>query len=149
MFRFPEVIVLSLQSFSHRQHDIVTAAIETEGTRETYVVVFKATDCLQVESNRPQTPLSQQQTRASQTKTQSPANQIEAMPPSLTPSARQGIAAAAPSPMYNPATTHPVFFTQSWRRPPFPMPFNEGISPAATGYVFRDARNRSQSMTKL
>jgi len=55
----------------------------------------------------------------------------------------------SPPSMYNPAQTHPVFFTDCWRKPPFPVPFNNGFNPVATGYVFGDGRPRTGFMTKL
>ncbi|KAH9833611.1 hypothetical protein Tdes44962_MAKER08769 [Teratosphaeria destructans] len=64
------------------------------------------------------------------------------MPPLTTPVER----ANYPLPMYNPALVHPVFFTDAWRKPPFPMPLNAGVSPVAAGYVFGNAKS---NMTKL
>lgn len=78
-----------------------------------------------------------------------PKSQIEAMPPS---NASAGVPAAAQQhalPMYNPAVVHPVFFTDCWRKAPFPLPFNAGFSPVAAGYAFGDGRQRAEGMTKL
>lgn len=78
-----------------------------------------------------------------------PKNQIEAMPPISTP---KSVSAKAPElalPSYNPAILHPVFFANSWRKPPFPLPLSTGFSPVATGYVFGDTRARANSTTKL
>ncbi|KAF2772896.1 hypothetical protein EJ03DRAFT_173003 [Teratosphaeria nubilosa] len=91
-------------------------------------------------------PLYQQQTRtlhsASSPQLSRPTSQIEAMPPFTTPIERTN----HPLPMYNPALVHPVFFTDAWRKPPFPMPLSAGISPVAAGYVFGSAKS---NMTKL
>jgi len=108
---------------------------------------------LQVQAPSHSNPLFQQQTRhfhthqADSTAANRPQNQIEAMPPSKT------LTMALPdqrglSPLYDPALTHPVFFGK-WHKPPFPMPFNNGFSPVATGYVFGDQRVRAGSTTKL
>lgn len=107
--------------------------------------------------NPPQNPLYQQQIRAvitpassERASESSPKCQIEAMPPNekYTPAA---VAAKqqAPQHVYNAAFVHPVFFTSSWRKPPFPLPINPGLSPAATGYVFGNAHCRTESKTKL
>lgn len=47
-------------------------------------------------------------------------------------------------PLYNPALRHPVFFTESLRKPPFPLPFSSAhsfsFSPVAAGYVLEQRR---------
>ncbi|KAK3712838.1 hypothetical protein LTR37_008929 [Vermiconidia calcicola] len=97
-------------------------------------------------------PLHQQQIRGAHPEQQrtAPSNQIEAMPPHKTPMMANNLEMQQNQsmPVYNPATTHPVFFT-NWRKPPFPMPTCNGFSPAATGYVFGDSRKRYLPMTKL
>ncbi|KAF2485850.1 hypothetical protein BDY17DRAFT_322659 [Neohortaea acidophila] len=89
-------------------------------------------------------PLCQEQIRYTQSTQQQPINQIQAMPPHKTLPATADL-----PPVYNAAIMHPVFFSDAWRRPPFPMPANHSFSPAATGYVFGERRARTQSMTKL
>ncbi|KAK4544396.1 hypothetical protein LTR36_004287 [Oleoguttula mirabilis] len=104
-----------------------------------------------VHSPHHQNPPYQQQTRTLQSQSAEqqtagpPRNQIEAMPPSSTPPIKQ----QAAMPMYNPAVTHPVFFTETWRKPPFPLPFNAGFSPVAAGYAFGNNKPRAGSPTKL
>ncbi|QIW98891.1 hypothetical protein AMS68_004409 [Peltaster fructicola] len=85
-------------------------------------------------------PLHQHQIRS----IKSPRTQIEAMPPHQAPVQSP----ALPLPQFNPATMHPVFFTEHWRKPPFQMPMASGFSPVATGYVFGDNKRRNTS-TKL
>jgi len=51
--------------------------------------------------------------------------------------------------MYNPAMVHPVFFTDGWRKPPFPLPFNAAFNPVAAGYAFANGQQRADSRTKL
>ncbi|EMC91956.1 hypothetical protein BAUCODRAFT_312059 [Baudoinia panamericana UAMH 10762] len=100
-----------------------------------------------------QNPRFQQQSRSSSsdlgTKPESigPRNQLEAMPPSKVPAPIAQVPSG--SAVYNPAIVHPVFFSSSWRKSPFPLPTTAAFSPAAVGYVFGDRRPRGQSMTKL
>ncbi|KAK0780653.1 hypothetical protein LTR91_011330 [Friedmanniomyces endolithicus] len=109
---------------------------------------------------RPEAPkhrvsLYQQQTRSSHSQpdakatTRSPASQVEAMPPNGTPRAPAAVGAGPNLTLYNPALMHPVFFTDCWRKPPFPLPVNAAFSPVAAGYVFGNGRPRADSMTKL
>lgn len=42
-------------------------------------------------------------------------------------------------PLYNPAVIHPVFFSDSWHKPPFPLPFNTAWNPVTAGYAFSNA----------
>ncbi|KAK5695071.1 hypothetical protein LTR17_024656 [Elasticomyces elasticus] len=93
-------------------------------------------------------PLFQQQIRTSHTQAEDkvPRNQIEAMPPNTS---SPGTAAGPALTLYNPALVHPVFFSESWRKPPFPLPINASFNPVAAGYVFGNGRPRSDSMTKL
>lgn len=70
---------------------------------------------------------------------------MEAMPPSQIP-----INQPIPHQAFNPATVHPVFFSEAWRKSPFPLPGTGGFSPVATGYVFgRGPTIRPQPSTKL
>ncbi|RMZ17066.1 hypothetical protein D0860_00720 [Hortaea werneckii] len=101
-------------------------------------------------------PLFQQQTRPSTvlpSKTtppsdSSPKSQIEAMPPNKTQSPSPTIPQQA-MPLYNPAVVHPVFFSDGWHKPPFPLPFNAGWSPAAAGYAFNSRQRSTNNTTKL
>ncbi|OSS44178.1 hypothetical protein B5807_11242 [Epicoccum nigrum] len=72
-----------------------------------------------------------------------PKSQIEAMPPTRTPP--MSLSAPAKS-AYDAATRHPVFFTSSLRKLPFPMPQvgSAGWSPVASGYVLERERGRGQ-----
>ncbi|KAK0944143.1 hypothetical protein LTR29_004275 [Friedmanniomyces endolithicus] len=104
------------------------------------------------EAPKHRVPLYQQQTRISHSQPEAkapartPASQVEAMPPNGTPRAPT----AGPNlASYNPALMHPVFFTDGWRKPPFPLPVNAAFSPVAAGYVFGNGRSRADSMTKL
>ncbi|EGP84416.1 uncharacterized protein MYCGRDRAFT_87541 [Zymoseptoria tritici IPO323] len=103
-----------------------------------------------LQPSRPKVPAQsqhvQQQTRTFHTHATAPRNQIEAMPPFTTPETAKA-QLVSPVSTYNPATTHPVFFMNNFRKPPFPLPMNTGFSPAATGYVF--GRTRTDSNTKL
>ncbi|KAK4986917.1 hypothetical protein LTR50_004959 [Elasticomyces elasticus] len=69
----------------------------------------------------------------------SPNPQPEAMPPH--PTSPSHPPTGPPIPAHNPATRHPVFFTEHLRKSPFPLPFDacRGFSPVAAGYIF-DAR---------
>ncbi|KAK6435000.1 hypothetical protein LTR95_008814 [Oleoguttula sp. CCFEE 5521] len=89
---------------------------------------------------------SYQQNRATTTTSGSrPRTQLEAMPPNnVAPRSAPGPISLA----YNPAITHPVFFTNAWRKPPFSMPGSAAFSPVATGYVFGSTTTRSTT-TKL
>ncbi|USW57293.1 hypothetical protein Slin15195_G106120 [Septoria linicola] len=95
----------------------------------------------QVQHQQPRNPQYQQQTRAIQIGAgqpelvTAPRNQIEAMPPNQTTPH-----SAPPLPMYNPATMHPVFMMNNWKKTPFPLPINPAISPVAAGYVFPQIR---------
>ncbi|KAL9529061.1 hypothetical protein SMMN14_07385 [Sphaerulina musiva] len=97
-----------------------------------------------MQPHRPQNPLHhgnhQQQTRP--VSDSAPKNQIEAMPPNTTSTITTASTSTTPPPphhplpLFNPATTHPVFFMTHWRKPPFPLPLNPALSPVAAGYVF-------------
>jgi hypothetical protein len=60
-------------------------------------------------------------------------------------------------PIYCSATCHPVFFTQSLLKPPFPLPNGAnlavGLNPVAFGYIHESARHsistESVARTKL
>lgn len=93
-----------------------------------------------------QTPMHQQQTRS--LNTNQPRNQMEAMPPHQGPESHP---LSHPSGnTFNPATVHPVFFSQAWRKAPYPLPGTTGFSPVATGYVFGShVATRKESPTKL
>ncbi|KAF7196711.1 hypothetical protein HII31_02081 [Pseudocercospora fuligena] len=102
----------------------------------------------QAHSHHPHNPQYQQQIRNTHTEVRQPAlvtsprNQIEAMPPSKTTPEPPRV-----TPMFNPATMHPAFFSGNWRKQPFPLPINPSLSPATLGYVF--PRPGSASRTKL
>ncbi|KAF2429018.1 hypothetical protein EJ08DRAFT_698811 [Tothia fuscella] len=67
-----------------------------------------------------------------------PKSQIEAMPPSFSPPATHFTPPQSTiRPQWDPATCHPVFFTQSLRKPPFPFTDSGGgmVNPVAFGYV--------------
>ncbi|RMZ18481.1 hypothetical protein D0862_00260 [Hortaea werneckii] len=110
---------------------------------------------LQPQQQQHSSPLFQQQTRSSTAYPSkatasldgSPKNQIEGMPPSKTqppPTIPQQA-----MPLYNPAIVHPVFFSDGWHKPPFPLPFNAGWSPAAAGYAFNNRKRATNNTTKL
>ncbi|KAF1994432.1 hypothetical protein P154DRAFT_475986 [Amniculicola lignicola CBS 123094] len=80
---------------------------------------------------------------------QRPRSQIEAMPPFAPAPARaptQAQAHAFPPPhmLYNSATRHPVFFTETLRKPPFPIPrlAAQAWNPVASGYIFEGGKSR-------
>ncbi|CAI6273243.1 unnamed protein product [Periconia digitata] len=96
------------------------------------------------------TPQYQQQTRATSTSSHTsqqphpqqshhqphPYNQVSAMPPNPAPMNSHNIQ------LYNAATRHPVFFTPTLFKPPFPLPHVAAgqtmwgrSSPVASGYV--------------
>lgn len=52
---------------------------------------------------------------------------------------------------YDAATRHPVFFTNSLRKPPFPIPQipSHGWSPVANGYIQEKKKTQSGPGTKL
>ncbi|KAF2993258.1 hypothetical protein E8E13_001044 [Curvularia kusanoi] len=95
------------------------------------------------------------------TSSQRPKNQIEAMPPirappqSLPASTNTFTPALAPAQsFYDAATRHPVFFTGSLRKLPFPVPHmgSQGWSPVASGYVVERQRGSNGGLgtgTKL
>ena len=78
-----------------------------------------------------------------------PRTQIEALPPGgilqdfnfdqfLRPSIPRPFTSAPVSPppqQYDPATRHPVFFTQTLQKPPFGVGAGNSVSPVAMGYV--------------
>ncbi|KAK4617771.1 hypothetical protein CLAFUW4_12163 [Fulvia fulva] len=103
----------------------------------------------QVQQSQPQNAHYQHQIRHNPTEAQpaqlmtAPRSQTEAMPPTRTPP----MPSVPLQPVYNPATTHPVFFMNSFRKPPFPLPLDAGLNPVATGYVF--ARDGMATKTKL
>lgn len=107
---------------------------------------------VQVQSQRPAISLPHQQVRqlqpqlpppstslrssaASSSAQTRPKNQIEAMPPMFAPLPTP--LTPPRSPVYDPLTCHPVFFTQSLRKPPFTVPDTGGgwLNPVATGYI--------------
>jgi hypothetical protein len=78
-----------------------------------------------------------------------PRNQIEAMPPfAPTPSPKLP-PINLPFSHYNSAMLHPVFFTQSLRKLPFPLPNGASSSasynPAAFGYIAETSGRRIES----
>ncbi|KAF2672321.1 hypothetical protein BT63DRAFT_452825 [Microthyrium microscopicum] len=82
---------------------------------------------------------------APQSQPMAPKNQIEAMPPygsNMTPPPMPQIQ----RPYYNSAHIHPVFFTRSLLRPPFPLPPGAAMStfanPAAFGYVAESGQRK-------
>ncbi|GAB7335678.1 hypothetical protein MBLNU13_g07989t1 [Cladosporium sp. NU13] len=93
-----------------------------------------------------QRPINQQQTRPLHTS--QPRSQMEAMPPHRSPELDSSSSHAATP--FNPAVVHPVFFSQAWRKAPYPLPGTTGFSPVATGYVFGGAAaTRKEPSTKL
>ena len=138
-------------SSSSSHHVAFIATVEASGEcRESKERNFESDIVLQLHLKNSPDPMFQQQIRHPHTEQSTvdlvtaPRNQLEAMPPSKAPLKPVG----PPIPMvYNPATTHPVFFTNNFHRPPFPLPMDAGLSPAATGYVF--AKEQLGSRTKL
>ncbi|KAI7238629.1 hypothetical protein KC330_g2493 [Hortaea werneckii] len=112
---------------------------------------------LQPQQQQHPNPLFQQQTRpstaypskATPSLDGSPKSQIEAMPPSKTQPLPPSIPPRQAMPLYNPAIVHPVFFSDGWHKPPFPLPFNAGWSPAAAGYAFNNRQRATNNTTKL
>ncbi|KAI7324902.1 hypothetical protein KC326_g896 [Hortaea werneckii] len=112
---------------------------------------------LQPQQQQPPSPLFQQQIRpstaypstATPSLDASPKSQIEAMPPSKTQPSPPSIPSRQAMPLYNPAIVHPVFFSDGWHKPPFPLPFNAGWSPAAAGYAFNNRQRGTNNTTKL
>ncbi|KAF2719084.1 hypothetical protein K431DRAFT_229400 [Polychaeton citri CBS 116435] len=85
---------------------------------------------------------------ATSTITARPQSQVEAMPQSGSPQTTRQL--INPSLPWNPASMHPVFFSENWRKSPFPMPAGAtGFSPVATGYVFGRSRQSIDVATKL
>ncbi|KAF2838706.1 hypothetical protein M501DRAFT_935448 [Patellaria atrata CBS 101060] len=76
-----------------------------------------------------------------------PRSQVEEMPPFVLPSHT-----LSPLQSYS-STRHPVFFTDSFRRPPFPLPpdASRGQSPIAHGYIYEPKRpvQAGNGQTKL
>ncbi|KAI7163062.1 hypothetical protein KC349_g1621 [Hortaea werneckii] len=111
---------------------------------------------LQPQQQHHPSPLFQQQTRpstaypskATPSLDGSPTSQIEAMPPIKT-QPPPAIRPQQAMPLYNPAIVHPVFFSDGWHKPPFPLPFNAGWSPAAAGYAFNNRQRATNNTTKL
>jgi hypothetical protein len=134
-----------------RHHVFLTPAFETQGRYLSYLMPKSNTNIEQVSNPQTPNPMHQQQTRTASTssppKILAPRNQMEAMPPSQIP----GINQSLPHQPFNPATVHPVFFSEAWRKAPFPMPGTAGFSPVATGYVFgsRGTTTRQHPSTKL
>ncbi|KAK8191984.1 hypothetical protein HDK77DRAFT_485600 [Phyllosticta capitalensis] len=54
---------------------------------------------------------------------------------------------ASPSPAYDCAVRHPVFFTCALRKPPFALPHDETMNPVARGYISENQNQKKQ--TKL
>jgi hypothetical protein len=133
-----------------RHHVFLTPAFETQGNYSCSLIPNPVTKIKQVSNPQSQNPMHQQQTRTASTssppKILAPRNQMEAMPPSQIP-----INQSIPHQPFNPATVHPVFFSEAWRKAPFPMPGTSGFSPVATGYVFgsRGTSTRQYPSTKL
>jgi hypothetical protein len=133
-----------------RHHVFLTPAFETQGRYSSYLTPKTNTHIEQVSNPQTPNPMHQQQTRTASTssppKILAPRNQMEAMPPSQIP-----INQSIPHQTFNPATVHPVFFSEAWRKAPFPMPGTSGFSPVATGYVFgsRGTTARQHPSTKL
>ena len=133
-----------------RHHVFLTPAFETQGKPSYYLIPTSNTYIEQVSNQQTPNPMHQQQTRtvstSSPSKNLAPRNQMEAMPPSQIP-----INQTVPHQAFNPATVHPVFFSEAWRKAPFPMPGTGGFSPVATGYVFgsRGTTTRQHPSTKL
>lgn len=128
----------------YRQHVPVAPAIETKGTQASIKIElpFKILNTTQLAGPNSPNPMHKQQTRSSSTN--QPRNQMEAMPPNQSPNNHSSTAT------FNPATVHPVFFAQAWRKAPFPLPGATGFSPVATGYVFGGTGvTRKEPSTKL
>lgn len=138
-------------SSSSSHHVAFIATVKASGESKHFVKRTTESDIvLQLQPKSDRDPMFQQQLRHPHTAQSTvdlvtaPRNQLEAMPPSKAPMKPVG----PPVPMvYNPATTHPVFFTNNFHRPPFPLPMDAGLSPAAAGYVF--AKEQIGSRTKL
>jgi hypothetical protein len=56
-----------------------------------------------------------------------------------------------PQSFYDSAVRHPVFFTETLRKPPFPIPnmASQGWSPVANGYIREQGRPEESGRTKL
>jgi hypothetical protein len=112
-----------------------------------YQYPIHKTNLKQLTGPNSQSPMHQQQTRSMNANNQ-PRNQMEAMPPHQSPELH-----SSPNPAgtaLNPAVVHPVFFSQAWRKAPYPLPDTTGFSPVATGYVFGGAAaSRKEPSTKL
>ncbi|KAF1838065.1 hypothetical protein BDW02DRAFT_565328 [Decorospora gaudefroyi] len=67
-----------------------------------------------------------------------PTSQIEAMPPFGPPQTPPSFF----TPLYDSAVRHPVFFTQTLKKPPFPIPHgaSQGWNPVASGYIVERRR---------
>ncbi|KAF2688218.1 hypothetical protein K458DRAFT_294350 [Lentithecium fluviatile CBS 122367] len=67
-----------------------------------------------------------------------PRSQIEAMHPFAASSPF-----SPPRAFYDSAIRHPVFFTETLRKPPFPIPAvaSQGWSPVASGYIMEERRS--------
>jgi hypothetical protein len=84
-----------------------------------------------------------------------PRSQLEAMPP-FAPLPHLMTRPIRPAP-YSSATCHPVFFTQTLLKPPFPLPIGPGaatgLNPVAFGYIpesgARRPSNEGSPRTKL
>lgn len=89
-------------------------------------------------------------------------SQIEAMPPTMAP---PSAFAPPPGPIlqprlsntplsqhYDSSIRHPVFFSPTLRKPPFPLPYaaSGGVNPVAQGYVVENGGNAARGVrTKL
>lgn len=71
------------------------------------------------------------------------------MPPSASP--QQLAMTNMFTPLYDSAIRHPVFFTQTLKKPPFPIPqvASQGWSPVASGYIAEQKKIEANGRTKL
>lgn len=76
-----------------------------------------------------------------------PRSQVEAMPPFGPPHTP----ATFFTPVYDSAVRHPVFFTQTLKKPPFSIPLaaSQGYNPVASGYIVEQRRAEQPGKTKL
>lgn len=129
-----------------RYNVLVYATYETKGRHTQTKHLIQTSNLAQPTGPNTQNPMHQQQTR-SLTANQ-PRNQMEAMPPNQSPGLHTSPQSTATP--FNPAIVHPVFFSQAWRKAPYPLPGTTGFSPVATGYVFgAPTATRKEPLTKL